>query len=145
MSSAAEIPGLIVTFIIIDTIGRKKTMGIEFVLSAGGFLLLLICASEDVLTAFLFVIRALVTGVFQVAYVYTPEVYPTKSRALGLGLCNMMARVGGIVTPIVADVVYEANDYVCISLYAGSCLIFAVLAMLLPIETKGRALKDKGS
>ncbi len=144
-SSAAEIPGLIVTFFVIDLIGRKKTMCIEFILSGGGFLLLLICSSDVVLTLFLFVVRAFVTGVFQVAYVYTPEVYPTKSRALGLGLCNMMARVGGIITPIVADVVYEANDYVCIGLYAGSCIIFAVMAMLLPIETKGRALKDKGN
>ena len=120
-------------------------MCIEFVLSGSGFLLLLICASDVVLAVFLFFIRAFAFAVFQVVYVYTPEVYPTKSRALGLGLCSTMARVGGIATPIVADVVYEANDYICIILYAGSCLIFAVMAMLLPIETKGRALKDKGS
>ena len=143
-SSAAEIPGLIVTFIIIDIIGRKKSMGIEFFLSVGAYLLLLICASDVVLTTFLFITRALVTGAFQVAYVYTPEVYPTKSRALGLGICNMMARVGGILTPIFADVVFEANDYVTIVLYSATSLVFAVMAMLLPIETKGRPLQDKG-
>jgi len=143
-SSAAEIPGLVVTFIIIDIIGRKKSMGIEFLLAVGAYLLLLICASDVVITSFIFITRALVTGAFQVAYVYTPEVYPTKSRALGLGLCNMMARVGGIVTPIFADVVFEANDYVTICLYSASSLVFAVLSMLLPIETKGRPLQDKG-
>ena len=31
-------------------------------------------------------------------------------------------------------VLFDANDYVTISLYAGSCLLFAV-SMLLPIET----------
>ena len=143
-SSAAEIPGLIVTFVIIDIIGRKKSMGIEFFLSVGAYLLLLICASEVVLTTFLFIIRALVTGAFQVATVYTPEVYPTKSRALGLGICNMMSRIGGILTPIFANVIFEANDYVTIALYSASSLVLAVMAMMLPIETKGRPLQDKG-
>ena len=118
-------------------------MAIEFVLAAGGFLVLFICASKVVLTVFLFIIRAFVTGVLELAYVYTPEVYPTQSRALGLGLCSMAARVGGIVTPIVAQVLFDANDYVTISLYAGSCLLFAVLSMMLPIETRGRVLHDK--
>ena len=142
-AAAAEFPGLVITFIIVDIIGRKKSMAIEFVLAAGGFLLLFICASKVVLTVFLFIIRAFVTGVFELAYVYTPEIYPTQSRALGLGLCNMAARLGGIVTPIVAQVLFDANDYVTVSLYAGSCLLFAVLSMMLPIETKGRVLHDK--
>ena len=142
-AAAAELPGLVFTFVIVDIIGRKKSMAIEFVLAAGGFLLLFICASKVVLTVFLFIIRAFVSGVFELVYVYTPEVYPTKSRALGLGLCSMAGHVGGIVTPIVAQAVFDANDYVTISLYAGSCLLFAVLSMLLPIETKGRVLHDK--
>ena len=142
-AAAAEFPGLVITFIIVDLIGRKKSMAIEFALATGGFLLLFICASKVILTLFLFIIRAFVTGVFGLAYVYTPEVYPTQSRALGLGLCSMAARVGGIATPIMAQVVFDANYYVTISLYAGSGLLFAVLSMLLPIETEGRVLHDK--
>jgi hypothetical protein len=33
----------------------------------------------------LFFIRALSSGVFQAAYVYTPEVYPTVLRSVGVG------------------------------------------------------------
>ena len=142
-SAAAEFPGIIVTFIIIEIIGRKMTMAIEFFGCMIGFLLLFVCASNAALTVFLF-ICALSSGVFQTVYVYTPEVYPTKSRALGLGICTTAARVGGMATPIVAQVIFEANDYVTLSLYDGSCVFFAVLAMLLPIETKGRALRDSG-
>ena len=141
--SLAEFPGLILTFVIIELIGRKKTMAVEFLMAAGAFLLLLICASKMVLTAFLFIVRAFVAGVFQVAFVYTPEVYPTEVRALGLGVCNMAARVGGILTPIVGQVLFYANSYISIGLYAGSCVVFSILSMLLPIETKGRPLQDK--
>jgi len=60
--------------------------------------------SRPVLTLFLFVARALISGAFQAAYVYTPEVYPTSMRAIGLGSCSGMARIGAIVTPFVAQV-----------------------------------------
>ena len=53
-------------------------MAIELVLAAGGFLLLFVCASKVVLV-FLFIFRAFVTGVIELAYLYTPEVYPTRS------------------------------------------------------------------
>ena len=36
----------------------------------------------------LFAARAFISGTFQAAYVYTPEVYPTSTRAVGLGACR---------------------------------------------------------
>lgn len=36
----------------------------------------------------LFAARAFISGSFQAAYVYTPEVYPTSMRATGLGACR---------------------------------------------------------
>lgn len=34
----------------------------------------------------------------------TPQVYPTATRALGLGTSSGMARVGALITPFVAQV-----------------------------------------
>jgi MFS family permease len=143
-TSAAELPGLLVTVVIIELLGRKITLAVEFLACMIGFLLLFICTSESVLTFFLFFIRACTSGLFQTVYVYTPEVYPTNTRAFGMGICTSSARIGAIVTPYVAQVLLHINDYITLSLYAGSCLILAALAMLLPIETKGRTLKDTG-
>ena len=72
----------------------------------------------------------------------TPEIYATSSRALGMGICSSIARIGAIVTPYVAQVLLHVNDYLTLSLYASTSLALAVLAILLPIETKGRALRD---
>jgi hypothetical protein len=82
-------------------------------------------------TIVLFAARGVVSGVFQAAYVYTPEVkndsgirksvqkvlcrlifdsitllkvYPTSMRSIGIGTCSSMARIGAMVTPYVAQV-----------------------------------------
>ncbi|GFS17466.1 synaptic vesicle 2-related protein [Elysia marginata] len=72
------------------------------------------------------------------------HVYPTSMRALGLGTCSAMARVGAIVTPFVAQVLLKESAYAAISLYGGMCLIATIAAFFLPIETKGRDMKDSG-
>jgi hypothetical protein len=56
------------------------------------------------LTVMLFVARGIISGVFQAAYVYTPEVYPTYLRSVGIGVCSGMARLGAMITPFVAQV-----------------------------------------
>lgn len=56
------------------------------------------------LAFFLFGARGFATGVFQAVYVYTPEVYPTKIRGSALGLMSSAARIGGLVTPFIAQV-----------------------------------------
>ena len=35
---------------------------------------------------------------------YTPEVYPTRVRALGLGMSSTVGRIGGIISPYIAQV-----------------------------------------
>ena len=53
---------------------------------------------------FLFGTRTFATGAYQVAYLYTTEVYPTNVRGLALGLMSSSARIGAIVTPFAAQV-----------------------------------------
>ena len=38
------------------------------------------------------------------AYVYTPEVYPTILRSVGVGACSGVARAGAMLTPYIAQV-----------------------------------------
>lgn len=138
----AEFPGLFVTVIIIERFGRKFTMAFEFFVFTVFVLLSNICTSRPVLTFFLFVARAFISGAFQAAYVYTPEVYPTSMRAIGLGSCSGMARVGAIITPFVAQVMLKQSSYLAISTYGVVSLVATVIALILPIETKGREMKD---
>ncbi|XP_044541395.1 synaptic vesicle 2-related protein [Gracilinanus agilis] len=104
LTTLSEFPGILVTVWIIDRLGRKKTMALSFFVFSFCSLLLLICVGRSALTVLLFISRAFISGGFQAAYVYTPEVYPTATRALGLGTCSGMARVGALITPFIAQV-----------------------------------------
>ena len=82
----AEFPGTILAFILIDWIGRKKTMAILSFLFAISTLGVVECqASKTGLIILLFCSRGFATGLLQSVYVYTPEAYPTNLRAVALG------------------------------------------------------------
>ena len=142
-TDTAGVPGILLTVMLIEVIGRKITLMVELVACMISYFLLFVCASETIITLFLFLIHIFTSGILKTLYVYTVEVYPTTSRSIGLGLCIGSARIGAILTPYVAQVLLHVSDYATISLYGGSALVFAVLVFLLPIETKGRALHDK--
>jgi len=122
--------------------GRRKTMAFELIVFSFFVLLVNMCTSRVTLTFLLFVARAFISGAFQAAYVYTPEVYPTTTRAMGLGSCSGMARVGALITPFVAQVMLKESVYLAISIYGSVCVVAAVAALMLPIETKGREMKE---
>lgn len=64
-------------------------------------------ASRTTLTIILFLARGVIAGLFQAAYIYTPEVYPTALRSVGVGGCSTLARLGAMATPYVAQVIIQ--------------------------------------
>ena len=42
---------------------------------------------------------------FRVVYQISAEIFPTVVRNAGVGSCSCMARIGGIIAPLVADLV----------------------------------------
>ncbi|XP_041754022.1 synaptic vesicle 2-related protein isoform X1 [Coregonus clupeaformis] len=141
-TTLAEFPGLFLTLFVIDRIGRKKSMAMCFLMFSVCILPLYACVGRVALTVFIFIARAFITGGFQVAYVYTPEVYPTATRALGIGTCSGMARVGALLTPFVAQVLLKKSVYLTLSVYCIFCLLATGASMLLPIETTGLGLQE---
>ncbi|XP_076452194.1 synaptic vesicle 2-related protein-like [Babylonia areolata] len=140
-TTMAEFPGLGLAVVLLEKIGRKYTMALLF----GGFVIFVLlvnfCMQRSLLTVFLFVARAFISGAFQGVYIYTPEFYPTNLRALGLGICSGMARVGATITPFVAQVLLKTSPLFAISAYGLTCLVAVVCSLLLPYETKGKVMK----
>lgn len=72
--------------------GRKKIDVIFFI------------GSRSSTTLFLYASRMFISIADMCGYVYTPEVYPTSMRGIGLGACSGAARIGCMITPFVAMV-----------------------------------------
>ena len=94
------------------------------------------------MTVILFFIRGLASGVFQAAYVYTPEVYPTVLRSVGVGSCSGVARFGAMLTPYIAQVLMKQSFPGAVSVYVLCSLVSSLCCLLLPIETRGREMRD---
>lgn len=134
-STLSEFPGLILTALVVDRLGRRLTMQSELLIFSVATMALCICTGRQVMVTLLFISRSFISGAFQAVYVYTPEVYPTSMRAIGLGSCSAMARIGAIVTPFVAQVTLKHSLYLAIGIYSFACVLGAVAARLLPVET----------
>ncbi|XP_067937783.1 synaptic vesicle 2-related protein-like isoform X2 [Watersipora subatra] len=141
-TALAEFPGLLLTFFIIDLIGRKFSMGLLFVMFALATALVAVCKGRILLIVFLFAARCFIAGAFQVAFLYATEIYPTNCRSIGLGTCSSLARIGAIITPFVAQVLLQKSIQATIGIYAGVAAAAAVASVFLPIETKGRQLEE---
>ncbi|ENN74628.1 hypothetical protein YQE_08748, partial [Dendroctonus ponderosae] len=146
LEKIAKDNGIFITIFIIERYGRKKTMAVQFVTYAICCCFLVICPGKrTVLTLMLFLARGIIAGVFQAAYVYTPEVYPTSLRSVGVGSCSAMARLGAMVTPYVAQVLLKTSITFATSTYAVAALLASIACMLLPIETAGKELPENTS
>nr|CAB3266141.1 solute carrier family 22 member 15-like [Phallusia mammillata] len=84
--------------------------------------------------------KMMISSSFNTLYVYTPELFPTSVRNVGLGTASMCARIGSIL----ASFAKSAIEYNAIASYCvfGALGVFAgVLTLLLP-ETVGKKPPD---
>ena len=49
--------------------------------------------------------KCAISASFAIIYVFSAELFPTVVRNVAMGLCAMFARFGGIVAPVIADLV----------------------------------------
>ncbi len=82
----AEFPGTVLAMFLINRLGRKKTLAAQCLLFSAATVLVAGCgAGKGLLLPALFAARAFSSGIFQAVYVFTPEAFPTKLRAIAMG------------------------------------------------------------
>uniref|UniRef100_A0A8C4R3U7 SV2 related protein n=1 Tax=Eptatretus burgeri TaxID=7764 RepID=A0A8C4R3U7_EPTBU len=141
-TSVAELPGILVATWAADVLGRKPTTICTLLLFCVSLLCLMACVNRTATTVLLFIARAMISGSFQILYVYTTEVFPTMTRAIAVGMCSSCGRVGIISTPFVAQVLIHMFSIYTFVLYASLSFLCCISLLLLPLETKGRILMD---
>lgn len=143
ITSFAELPGLVLSAIIVDYVGRKRSMALMYFLSFIFLLPLVKHQNEFLTTGLLFGARMCVIGTFTVAGIYCPEIYPTAVRTTGYGVASAIGRIGGMICPLVAvELVTGCHLMPAIIFFEVVIVLSGICVMLFPFETKGCKLTD---
>uniref|UniRef100_A0A8C1ST26 Solute carrier family 22 member 15 n=1 Tax=Cyprinus carpio TaxID=7962 RepID=A0A8C1ST26_CYPCA len=131
MYGLVELPAypLCMYFINKQWAGRRKSMA-NFLTFAGVSCLLtmFVPVSGTLISATSLALlgKLMVSAAFNIAYVYTSELYPTVIRNAGLGVCSMSCRVGGILAPFVPSMksLHTSMPFMvfCLSGISAGCL-----------------------
>jgi putative MFS transporter len=77
-----------------------------------------------------------------VLYLYTPEIYPTRMRVIGVGLATSWLRVASAVGPAIVGVLVAADGIGSVFLMFAGVSIAGALAAGGMIETRGQRLEE---
>ncbi|XP_044280533.1 solute carrier family 22 member 13-like isoform X1 [Varanus komodoensis] len=139
---AVEIPARVICLFLMQWIGRKKCQACCLLL--GGAVCLLITVIPKnlpvVVTVLAVIGKFTIAGSFSTSYVYTTELFPTVVRQTGNGVCQMIARVAGIISPLVG-VLEKFHESIPVVIFGSTAMAGGILCFLLP-ETCGRELLD---
>lgn len=119
--------------------GRKGTILTLYFISFVSFLLFLFCNFEGIwkIIVVLF-LKFSISGIFSIIYTYFLENYPTCIRALGFGINTSFDNIGGMVFPMVTELLSEKNLFLTLAIMN---LTQFILMLFMP-ETNGLALPE---
>ena len=75
-------------------------------------------------------------------YLYTPELYPTRVRALGVGTATAWLRFASMLGPILVGRLISSGLPAVFVAFAAAAAIAAVITGTFAVETKGRVLEE---
>ena len=148
INALAEMPGLLLTVILIESVGRRWVLTGNLV----GIILTCISMILFVNTQMTFIICSaclyfFIVSVWASIYIYLPELFPTQLRSRAFAVCSTFAKVGGMISPIVFgwiwDRVKASGDFgdggvMVLSLVVGVYAIGVLSSVMLPVETAAR-------
>ena len=127
----------------LKNLGRKSIIAIFMILQ--GICLILCIIITKLFTEF-FTLNLLFANIHSnVLLGYVVEVYPTKIRDLSSGFILMTFRVSCFISQFLFKWLFDI-DKIVPYIFQGICLVIGtIITLLLPIETKGRALDVKSN
>ncbi|KAI1242559.1 Solute carrier family 22 member 13, partial [Lamprotornis superbus] len=139
---AVELPARLSLIFLLEWFGRKKVQGTLLLLSGLLCLILTGIPAEQALaiTVLAVIGKMTSTAAFSTSYVYAAEVFPTVIRQTGVGLCSTMARVAGILAPLIIPL-GQYHQAIPMAIFGSIPVVVALFCILLP-ETRGVDLAD---
>lgn len=132
----AQIPGYALAAYGVEKWGRRPTLIGFCILSAIACLLFVIATNSFMIAGSLLIMSFALLGTWGGLYAFTPELYPTASRATGMGAAGAIARFGGLLAPSLLALVVVQSFGLAIAIFAGLLLLASVAAYFIDTETR---------
>ncbi|MEV8568709.1 MFS transporter [Streptomyces sp. NPDC051322] len=145
VTSCAGLIGCLAVALTVDRAGRRRVITLSL---AGSAVMLLVLACLGAHTPVQVLVWTSLAAVFLFGsniclYLYTPELFPTRMRALGSSVGGALNRLGVILGPIVVGMVYAGGRVSPVFVVLGAvAVVGAVVAAIGADETAGRRLEE---
>ena len=125
-----------------ELLGRRRVMWITLISTAACCVVLSLAGdtAQPGWRVLSFIAKFGAALAFSSVYVWTAELFPTDARTVAFGLCNAVARVGGIMAPVIVQLSSVAA--MLPSLIFGALSLAGAAACVVLPETRGAALRD---
>lgn len=146
VTSVSGLLGCLLAALTIDRIGRRRIFALFLGGAAALLLVLAALGARTPVQVLLWTSLAAVCffGSNISLYLYTPELYPTRMRALGCSVGGALNRVGVILGPVLVGAVYAGSTGLTgvFAMLGGVALLGALVAAACCEETAGRTLEE---
>lgn len=129
---------------LIDRVGRRRWAMYCFVIAGAMLALLGLLGAKSpysvmVLASSAYAVMGSTTVML---YLYTPEIYPTRMRAIGTGLATSWLRAASAAAPAMVGMVLSREGVAAVFLMFGAATVVGLLAATRMIETTNRSLEE---
>jgi MFS transporter, putative metabolite:H+ symporter len=145
ITTLAQIPGYFSAAWLVERWGRKPTVAVYLLGSAGAALALGQAGDDPTLLVWSCLLSFFNLGAWGVVYTYTPEQYPTDIRGFGAGSAAAFGRLGGIIAPYLTPWLLDDIGVGQPAVFTMFTIVFtatAIAVLLLGEETRGQSLEQ---
>jgi putative MFS transporter len=144
MTNVAQVALVLICALVIDRTGRKYWMMGAFGLGAVMLGVLAFGGTQDVSWVIVFstLSYGLIGSIAAVVYLYTPEIYPTRMRAIGTGVATSWLRIASAIGPTLIGFMLAEGGVDSVFLMFAVVAIVGLVAATRMIETRNLRLED---
>ena len=144
LTNVAQVAILIICAFSIDRIGRRKWTVAAFVAGGAVLALLGITGGKDVWSVMILATLGygFIGSINAVLYLYTPEIYPTRMRAIGTGMATSWLRIASAAGPAIVGVMVDAQGIRSVFLMFAAVCVAGAWAATCMVETSDRPLEE---
>ncbi len=135
-----QLPGFALAAYGVERWGRKPTLVGFLLLSSIGCLGYSLGSSTALVVGSTLLMSFALLGTWGALYAFTPEVYPTRLRASGMGVAGAVARFGGLFAPAIVAPVMTTHFTLALVMLSSFLLVGAVAVLCVDTESRQRAL-----